>query len=148
MMAILFRLIELSSGSISIDGVDISNLALRQLRSRISIIPQEALLFSGTIRTNLDPFSEHEDKDLWDALRRAHVSVESHDEKHSEPSSGSRFTLDTLVDAEGANLSVGASLCRWEVLPHKGENSQLRNASRILTIFRRTIVVKPGSCSL
>lgn len=105
MMAILFRLIELSSGSICIDGVEISKLALRQLRSRISIIPQEALLFSGTVRSNLDPFSEHEDKDLWDALRRAHVSVESHDDK--QPSSGSRFTLDTSIDAEGANLSVG-----------------------------------------
>lgn len=102
MMSILFRLIELSSGSITIDGIDISQLGLRQLRSRLSIIPQDPLIFSGTIRSNLDPFSEHDDVELWDALRRAHI-VEGSGAKES----GSRFHLDTVIEAEGANLSVG-----------------------------------------
>ncbi len=60
LMAALFRLIELSSGSIRIDGLDVSRMGLYNLQSRISIIPQEPLIFSGTIRTNLDPFSDHQ----------------------------------------------------------------------------------------
>lgn len=106
MMSILFRLIEISSGSITIDGTDISQLGLRQLRSRLSIIPQDPLIFSGTIRSNLDPFSQHTDAELWDALRRAHI-VDGSTAKEGVAGSGSRFHLDTVIEAEGANLSVG-----------------------------------------
>jgi ABC-type multidrug transport system fused ATPase/permease subunit len=99
MMSILFRLIELQSGSIVIDGQDISKLGLRQLRGRLSIIPQDPLIFSGNIRSNLDPFSDHTDAELWDALRRAHLIEGS--------SAKERFNLDTVIEAEGSNLSVG-----------------------------------------
>lgn len=57
-MAALFRMVELSSGKIVIDGIDVSSLGLSELRSKLSIIPQEPQLFSGTIRSNLDPVSE------------------------------------------------------------------------------------------
>lgn len=66
----------------------------------------------GTIRSNLDPFSEHDDARLWDALRRSYL-IESSDSKESAPdgaqekSNKTRFTLETNVEAEGANLSVG-----------------------------------------
>lgn len=63
----LFRL-AISEGRIVIDGVEIHGLGLHDLRSKISIIPQEPVLFSGTMRTNLDPFHEHSDHVLWDAL--------------------------------------------------------------------------------
>jgi len=63
----LFRL-AISEGRIVIDGVEIHGLGLHDLRSKISIIPQEPVLFSGTMRTNLDPFYEHSDHALWDAL--------------------------------------------------------------------------------
>lgn len=109
-MAVLFRIVELSSGSVMIDGIDIAKIGLRQLRNKITIIPQEALLFSGTIRSNLDPFGLHEDKELWDALRRAHVidlRGGAGEEKEGEEKRVSRFTLDTVIEAEGANLSVG-----------------------------------------
>jgi len=56
------------TGSISIDGIQISQLGLHDLRSRISIIPQDPTLFSGTIRYNFDPFSEYGDDELWSAL--------------------------------------------------------------------------------
>lgn len=105
MMAVLFRLIELSSGSVTIDGIDISTLGLRDLRSRLSIIPQDPLIFSGTIRSNLDPFSQHDDSVLWDALRRSHII--SNSEASAAKPAISRFSLDTVIDAEGANLSVG-----------------------------------------
>ncbi|XP_014489002.1 PREDICTED: ATP-binding cassette sub-family C member Sur [Dinoponera quadriceps] len=67
-VAALFQLIEISQGRISIDGIDIRQVPLRTLRSRLLAIPQDAIMFSGTIRENLDPLSEHEDQEIWQAL--------------------------------------------------------------------------------
>ncbi|CUA72234.1 hypothetical protein RSOLAG22IIIB_00899 [Rhizoctonia solani] len=108
----LFRMMELSSGTITIDGADIGRLGLRKLRSALTIIPQDPLLFSGTLRYNLDPFSVYDDARLWDALRRAHLTEPSKSdtsiEKGSEADSSSgRFTLDMQIQDEGSNLSVG-----------------------------------------
>lgn len=71
----LFRLVELSDGAIVIDGIGISNIGIRQLRSRMAIIPQVPVMFTGTVRSNLDPFNEHTDAEVWEALRRAHLAV-------------------------------------------------------------------------
>lgn len=60
-------------GSIIIDGVADSQVALHDWRSKISIIPQEPVLFSGTLRKNLDPFDEHDDNTLWNVLEEASV---------------------------------------------------------------------------
>ncbi|KAG9315243.1 hypothetical protein JVU11DRAFT_4377 [Chiua virens] len=114
-MTALYRLVELSSGSIEIDGVDISKVGLEQLRKGLAIIPQDAFLFSGTLRSNLDPFGLHDDARLWDTLRRAHL-MDTHEKQPSSPETttqgdtqvvGNRFDLDTLIDDEGSNLSVG-----------------------------------------
>ncbi|KAH9949979.1 P-loop containing nucleoside triphosphate hydrolase protein [Amylocystis lapponica] len=111
LMMALFRIVELSSGSITVDGVDISKLGLSDLRTKISIIPQDHdILHPGTIRSNLDPFDRYTDVQLWDALRRSFL-VESK-ETYPESTDGaatptSRFSLDTVIEAEGANLSVG-----------------------------------------
>lgn len=67
MIGALFRL-ALNEGSIYVDDLDINKLGLHELRSKISIIPQEPVLFSGTMRKNLDPFDEYPDFDLWNAL--------------------------------------------------------------------------------
>ncbi|KAH9032928.1 P-loop containing nucleoside triphosphate hydrolase protein, partial [Lactarius hengduanensis] len=114
---------ELESGSISIDGVDISNLGLNDVRNVISIIPQDSPLFSGTLRSNLDLFGRHDDIRLWDALRRSYLvedtkrisPVMSNAEGEGEQlGTGSttlnapRFsTLDSPIEEEGSNLSVG-----------------------------------------
>lgn len=68
----LFRLARID-GSISIDGIDIATVTLKRLRSSIAIIPQEAVLFNGTMRSNLDPFAEHADEQLWMALEQVEL---------------------------------------------------------------------------
>lgn len=69
----LFRLIEPSSGSIFIDGQDITEIGLHTLRQKITIIPQDPVLFSGTLRINLDPFSAYSDNEVWTCLEDAHL---------------------------------------------------------------------------
>ena len=72
----LFRLVEpTTAGAISVDGIDCSALGVRDLRSRMAIIPQEPFLFKGTVRFNLDPLSEHDDAALWQALEAAELKV-------------------------------------------------------------------------
>ncbi|KAN0114469.1 P-loop containing nucleoside triphosphate hydrolase protein [Hyaloscypha variabilis] len=102
-MSTLFRLIELSSGSISIDNIDISTIGLHDLRSRMTIIPQDPTLFRGTIRSNLDPFHEHQDLELWSALRQADLV----DGEQAMSDKSGRIHLDTAVEDEGLNFSLG-----------------------------------------
>ena len=64
----LFRMLELAQGSITLDGVDIGRVDLHTLRSKMSIIPQDPVLFTGSVRLNLDPFDEYSDEQLWAAL--------------------------------------------------------------------------------
>jgi ATP-binding cassette subfamily C (CFTR/MRP) protein 1 len=66
----LYRMFNLESGSVTLDGLDISTITLNQLRNGLSVIPQEPVVFSGTVRSNLDPFGEKShDGELWQALR-------------------------------------------------------------------------------
>ena len=69
----LFRMLEHFEGQIVIDGIDISRMSLRALRSRLAIIPQDPILFQGTVRFNLDPRGVHEDDALWRALEVAQL---------------------------------------------------------------------------
>lgn len=102
-MSTLFRMVELSGGSITIDGINIAEVGLGDLRSRLAIIPQDPTLFRGTIRSNLDPFNEHNDLELWAALRQADlVGAETQMDDKS-----ARVNLDTTVEEEGLNFSLG-----------------------------------------
>ncbi|XP_076174831.1 multidrug-Resistance like Protein 1 isoform X2 [Ptiloglossa arizonensis] len=69
----LFRIIEAAAGKICIDDIDIAKLGLHDLRSRLTIIPQDPVLFSGSLRMNLDPFNYHTDDEVWRALEHAHL---------------------------------------------------------------------------
>lgn len=69
----LFRMVEAATGSISIDGIDISKIGLHELRHKLTIIPQDPVLFAGSLRVNLDPFEAHSDDEIWKALELSHL---------------------------------------------------------------------------
>ncbi|MCI4379410.1 hypothetical protein PGIGA_G00227900 [Pangasianodon gigas] len=95
---VLFRLVEPCGGSIKIDGVNICDIGLADLRSKLSIIPQEPVLFSGTVRSNLDPFNQYSEAQIWDALERTHMK---------ECVSQLPLKLESEVVENGENFSVG-----------------------------------------
>jgi ATP-binding cassette, subfamily C (CFTR/MRP), member 1 len=68
-MNALMRMVEIDSGGeIIVDNIDITKIGTHDVRSKLAIIPQDPVLFSGTYRSNLDPFSEHTDSELWDSV--------------------------------------------------------------------------------
>lgn len=100
-MLTIFRIMELDNpteGSIDIDGIKIAGMPLPYLRSRLSIIPQEPVLFSGTVRSNLDPFDKYGDDDVWAALEK----VDLKEVIESLP-----LKLDAPVSEYGENFSLG-----------------------------------------
>lgn len=73
LFAALLRLVDLSSGSILLDGVDVTTMSKQLLRSKIVVVPQEAVVFKGTLRYNVDPFQERTDLEVWQALRDSSI---------------------------------------------------------------------------
>lgn len=94
----LYRIIELQKGTIRISNIDISKIDLPKLRSKLAIIPQDPILFSGSLRTNLDPFQEKTDEELWYVFEHANLKTFI-----------DRFTagLDHEIVECGENLPVG-----------------------------------------
>ncbi|CAB9522599.1 Multiple drug resistance-associated protein-like transporter 1 [Seminavis robusta] len=134
LMIALLRLVELDSGRILMDGVDASTVGLALLRSKIAVIPQDPVLFSGTIRSNLDPFQEFSDETLYGVLHRVGLFFTSSTENGRSLSSASLASLvsqcavqslEDTVSEGGINYSVGqrqlvviarALLCRATIV--------------------------------
>ncbi|KAL7546200.1 hypothetical protein ACHAWF_009539 [Thalassiosira exigua] len=95
----LTRLVEPAGGKIILDGIDITTVGLAKLRSNIAIVPQDPVLVSGTVRTNLDPFGQHHDDRLMDALDRVGLCTGG--------SSSAVKTLEDKIDQDGSNFSAG-----------------------------------------
>ncbi|KAI7827693.1 hypothetical protein BC939DRAFT_87437 [Gamsiella multidivaricata] len=95
----LLRVVEAAEGKILIDNVDVREIGLHDLRSKIAIIPQEPVLFVGTIRSNLDPFHRRTDQEIWAALDAVHLSENI---KQNMP-----LKLETPIIENGRNFSLG-----------------------------------------
>ncbi|OCT95309.1 multidrug resistance-associated protein 5 [Xenopus laevis] len=95
---VLFRLVDLAGGSITIDNFCISTIGLKNLREQLSVLPQDPVLFAGSIRSNLDPLNLHTDEEIWNALERTHMK------QHVSKLVGK---LNYEVSESGSNFSVG-----------------------------------------
>ncbi|EGI61249.1 ATP-binding cassette transporter sub-family C member 9 [Acromyrmex echinatior] len=134
----LFQLIEISQGRILLDGIDIRQVPLRILRSRLSAIPQDAIMFSGTIRENLDPFSEHEDQEIWRSLELSQIKdvIASHPEG-----------LNLEVREGGENFSTGQLqlLCMARAILQRSSIVVLDEATSALDIATEKSLLKAAT---
>ncbi|PRQ51289.1 putative xenobiotic-transporting ATPase [Rosa chinensis] len=129
LISALFRLVDPSSGKIIIDGLDICSMGLKDLRMKLSIIPQEPTLFRGSIRTNLDPLGLYSDNEIWRALEKCQLQATV----NSLPN-----LLDSSVSDEGENWSAGQRqlFCLGRVLLKR---------NRILVLDEATASIDSGT---
>lgn len=138
----LFRFLEAHEGQILVDGLDISKVKLSHLRSRLAIIPQNPVLFSGTVRSNLDPFSEHDDSELLSALSQVHWMsiINQTDASNGNGDNGNRTSLAFTNGHSDGNIPNQSSALD-AAISQGGLN--LSQGQRQLLCLARTIIANP-----
>mmetsp|Transcript_27952 Transcript_27952/g.34136 ORF Transcript_27952/g.34136 Transcript_27952/m.34136 type:complete len:250 (+) Transcript_27952:375-1124(+) len=138
LMVALLRIVELDAGAIEIDGVDIASLGLKKLRSRIAVIPQDPVLFSGTVQTNLDPFGEYSEERLYEVLDR--VGLLKSSSLHRVPSAASLGTTTSSVASGVAGGGPSSSSINSLASPISEGGSNLSVGQRQLLVIARALL--------
>lgn len=133
----LFRFLESRSGKVTIDGLDISKINLHSLRSRLAIIPQDPVLFSGTVRSNLDPFDDHSDEALKECLARVHLLDSVSPTPVNEPSSAAGSAAASTTAPKNTNIFEDLSS------PIAESGGNLSQGQRQLLCLARAIISRP-----
>ncbi|XP_042491157.1 LOW QUALITY PROTEIN: ABC transporter C family member 8-like [Macadamia integrifolia] len=146
LISALFRLVEPVSGRILIDGLDICSIGLKDLRMKLSVIPQEPALFKGSIRTNLDPLGLYSDNEIWEAIEKCQLKSTV----LSLPN-----LLDSSVSDEGENWSAGQRqlFCLGRVLLKRNRILVLDEATASIdsatdAVLQRIIRQEFSSCTV
>ncbi|CAJ0887453.1 10050_t:CDS:10, partial [Entrophospora sp. SA101] len=134
-----FRLIEPTSGKIELDGIDISTIGLKDLRSKITIIPQDPVIFTGTLRSNLDPFNEHEDLTLWNALKRAHLIQEDLSSPNLENEKPSGAVIDDEPDSMTKSEAVTTTMVSEKVVVQEGGSNFSQGQQQLIALARALV---------
>lgn len=144
----LFRGLEAEKGQIIIDGIDISTIGLRDLREAITIVPQDPTLFTGTIRSNLDPFELFTDEEIFTALRRVHL-IGSGTSGTTTPATPSTLTVvDPIPVTNGVNgntivISDNKNIFHNLQTPVSESGSNLSQGQRQLLCLARALLKNP-----
>ncbi|GLA45132.1 hypothetical protein AnigIFM63604_003570 [Aspergillus niger] len=137
----LFRFLDTRKGSVVIDGVDIANIRLHDLRTRLAIIPQDPVLFSGTIRSNLDPLNQYSDQEVREALARVHLIPSGSStpllKNDEDDHSGASSTI--AASEQNGNTNIFQSLSS----PVSSGGSNLSQGQKQLLCLARAILSRP-----
>ncbi|PYH38072.1 ABC bile acid transporter [Aspergillus neoniger CBS 115656] len=137
----LFRFLDTRKGSVVIDGVDIANIRLHDLRTRLAIIPQDPVLFSGTIRSNLDPLNQYSDQEVREALARVHLIPSGSSTPLLKDDQGNQSGASSTIAASEhiGNTNIFQSLSS----PVASGGSNLSQGQKQLLCLARAILSRP-----